>query len=110
MKTIIITAAIFAAVLSPPAIAHADDASYQQYLLNHGYGGGIGPALPGAVATIPGAFVDWGRTYSDGHMLCDRLHSGATVTDLAHQYSWSQYFPLIIDAAQHELCPDTLGR
>lgn len=113
MKHIAIAAAISAAVLVVPGTAHADDASYQQYLISHGYGGSIGPAVGpgGPMVPLPGGmFVDWGRTYSDGHMLCDRLHSGASRADLAREYSWSPYFPLIIDAAQHELCPDTLGK
>jgi hypothetical protein len=103
--------ALAAAAVFAAAPAHADDASYRQYLLDHGYGGGVGPAIPGGpMISAPGLFVDWGKTLADGHMLCDRLHSGATYSDLERQYGSSPYFHPVVDAAQAELCPDTLGR
>jgi hypothetical protein len=54
-------AGLTAAVVAVPVPAHADDASYQNYLLQHGYGGAIGPAVGpnGPKVSMPGLFVDW---------------------------------------------------
>jgi hypothetical protein len=105
-------AGLTVAVVAVPVPAHAEDASYQSYLLQHGYGGGVGPAVGpnGPKVTVPGLFVDWPKTIADGHMLCDRLHSGATYQDLEAQYGTMPYWHPIIDAAQQELCPDTPTR
>ena len=112
MKSMLIAAAVAAAAVTLAAPAHADDASYQQYLLDHGYGGAVGPAVGpnGPKVGVPGLFVDWPRTFADGHMLCDKLHAGVPYGDLQLQYGSSPYFHPVIDAAQAELCPDTLGR
>jgi hypothetical protein len=100
-----------AAMLLGCGVAHADDTSYQNYLLQHGYGGSVGPAWPGAPTVgAPGLFVQWPKTFADGHMLCDRLHSGASYKDLEAQYGAMPMWHPIIDAAQQELCPDTLRR
>lgn len=90
--------------------AYADDASYQQYLLDHGYGGGVGPAVGpnGPKVSVPGMFVDWPKTIADGHMLCDRLRSGSSYAQLEGEFGHLPYWHPIIDAAQSELCPDTL--
>jgi hypothetical protein len=103
-----VVAGLATATVTVPA--HADDASYQDYLLQHGYGGAVGPAVSpnGPKVGVPGLFVDWPRTFADGHMLCDRLHSGATYHDLEAQYGAMPNWHPIVDAAQHELCPDTL--
>jgi hypothetical protein len=101
-----------AAMLLGCGVAHADDTSYQDYLVQHGYGATVGP-LPGPngpKVTVPGMWVDWPKAIADGHMLCDRMHSGSSYKDLDAQYGAMPYWHPISDAAQQELCPDTLRR
>jgi len=112
MKYIIAAIAAALVGLFGAGTAHADDASYQQYLIDHGYGGSIGPAVGpnGPKITIPGAFVDWPATISYGHLVCDELHGGATLGDIQAKYpAWRPGdLRQVYNAAQSELCPDTL--
>jgi hypothetical protein len=102
--------AALAIMFTTGGLAHADEAGYQQYLTDHGYGGGftVFPGVP--VVGAPGMNVNWGKTFADGYILCDSLHAGATFSDLERQYGRLPYFHPVVEAAQHALCPDTLGR
>lgn len=93
-------AAVFAAGLTvgPPG-AHADDTSYLRYLTEHGYTAQYadGEPIPAVSARVL------------GHMICENLHTGRSVAQqLPHYPAWPQ-FGLMAEAAQHELCPDTLS-
>jgi Protein of unknown function (DUF732) len=87
---------VVAASLVPLAIgasgnAHADEQSYLAAL---------GPQLLPATSLL-----------AIGRMACDKLHyEGATPESLPMSWGligWTT--PQMVDAAQHELCPDTLG-
>lgn len=97
-RRISVAVAAAAVVLLGAAPAHADDAGYLQYLNSHGYTAqyaGGEPIPPVSARTL-------------GHMICENLHTSRTVEQLTPHYpSWPQ-FPLMAEAAQHELCPDTL--
>ncbi len=74
--------------------AHADANSYLAYLQSHG----INTALNSPAKNLQAGFY-----------ACDALHAGQT----PDQVAGSQPFNFVdvrgvIDAAQHELCPDTL--
>lgn len=77
------------------APAHADDGSYLRYLKDHGYTGQYAdgqPIAPGSATAL-------------GHMICENLHVGRSVERQAPNYlEWPQ-FPLMADAAEHEICP-----
>lgn len=95
-----------APLLAVPAPAHADDASYLAALDAHGV---FRSGTPGA-------------RLSAGNKFCAELRSGATPDQIAAQYRSLPTFGApsmiddlrgslhpVIDIAQHELCPDTLG-
>lgn len=87
--------AIAAAALLSAAPAYADDAGFVRYLNEHGYTAAYAGGDP-----IPAPSVR-----ALGHMICENLHIGRSVEDQQPNYpAWPQ-FPLIADAAQHELCP-----
>jgi len=75
-------------VLAGPA--HADDTSYLER---------VGPGPYGAPAQL-----------GLGRYVCDQLHGGTPVEAVHGPTPWTPTSPEVIDAAQHELCPDTLGR
>lgn len=71
-------------------MAHADDASYLAALNTAGV-----PMIHGNQGAITG-----------GHTICDQLRSNGSVSvPFGMMSPWRNQ---IIDAAQHELCPDTL--
>ncbi len=76
------------------AEAHADANSYLAYLADH---------------HVNTALNSQSRNLQAGFFACDALHAGQTPDQVAN----SQPFNFVdvrgvIDAAQHELCPDTL--
>jgi Protein of unknown function (DUF732) len=89
------TAFIASAALAIAAPAHADGDSYIRYLNDHGI---FVPGINDAVRISRGAKV------------CTDLHNGMTPQQEIDANP-IVYFDLrgVIDAAQHELCPDTLG-
>lgn len=94
MRTVIVSAAaacaaIFIATASP---AQCDANSYLAYLASHG--------------TRVMAFDDATRV-SYGLHACEMLHAGMTADQVGSSVSPSDARG-IVDAAQHELCPDTL--
>lgn len=86
-----ITVSIGAVVAAP---AHADGASYIQYLNDHNI-------------FVPG--INDAVRISRGSQVCVSLHNGMTPQQIIDANP-IVYFDLrgVIDAAQHELCPDTL--
>lgn len=88
-----------AAMLAFSAAAHADDNSFMRYLSDHGYTGQYAGGEP-----IPPA-----STRVLGHMMCENLHVGRGVDQQQPNYPQWPQFPLMLEAAQHELCPDTLN-
>jgi hypothetical protein len=82
-----VSAALIAAVP-----AHADANSYLAYLASHGsYAGGQAKAL------------------NAGFYVCDSLHAGQTPDQiLSGVHLTMMDVRGVIDAAQHELCPDTM--
>lgn len=88
-KLVVATLAISIAAAAP---THADDQSFQDYLgRNHI---GTGPV------TSPIAL---------GNFICVQIRGGMSPIN-ATQMTWGPGLdmPGIVDAAQHELCPDTL--
>jgi hypothetical protein len=81
-----------AAFLLVAPTAHADDTSYLAYLSSHGT---FFPALSDSV-----------RIYA-GQQVCGMLHQGQTPEQIASAPGPTDHRG-IVDAAQHELCPDTL--
>lgn len=80
---------------SAPAIikeAHADANSYMAYLADHGtYAGGQAKAL------------------NAGFYACNALHAGQTPDQILSGVHFTMMDVRgVIEAAQHELCPDTL--
>jgi hypothetical protein len=89
LVTMLITA------LAVGAPAHADGDSYIRYLNDHG-------------TFVPG--INDAIRISRGVKVCTDLHNGMTPQQEIDANP-IVYFDLrgVIDAAQHELCPDTLG-
>ena len=44
-----------------------------------------------------------------GHAICDLLHGGTPIESIQYTGYTGLFRDQIVDAAQHELCPDTLG-
>lgn len=84
-------------LLGTVGVAHADDQSYLDYLFAHGFTYHHG-AYAAPVTIEWGHFVcDKARQYGDPRAGIDQYSNAFILTDV------------MIDAAQHELCPDTLG-
>ena len=90
------TVLTFPAALAMAAPAHADGDSYIRYLNDHG-------------TFVPG--INDAVRISRGSQVCTSLHNGMTPQQIIDANP-IVYFDLrgVIDAAQHELCPDTLGK
>jgi hypothetical protein len=86
-----LSAGISAALIAA-APAHSDANSYLAYLANHGtFAGGQAKAL------------------NAGFYACDALHAGQTPDQILSGVHFTMMDVRgVIDAAQHELCPDTL--
>lgn len=85
------TAIAVVAIGAAPA-SHADEQSYIDYINTHG--GSMAPR-------------DW--LITDGHLACDRLHAGRSIEAIRAEAAPAAWLPPVwIEAAQHELCPDTL--
>lgn len=90
-------AAAIVTAIAVAAPAHADDASYLEYLRSHGQN---------VSAYVP-ANTDW---VTAGHFACARLRDGETPAQAANHspHPFRENGPLVVEAAQHELCPDQL--
>ena len=95
MKKLLIGLVPVVAVLSA-APTYADAGSYQQYLRDHQINTGI-------MAMTPGSEMEFGLN------VCNYLRAGMTV-DQVIPMGWNTMAdnPAMIQAAQRELCPDTL--
>jgi hypothetical protein len=89
-------AAAASVVLAAPV--HADADTYLAYLS----GKGVNPIW----TMTPGNLV------SEGLRMCERMRAGMTPQDAAGSLGIfaGTLGAAMVDAAQHELCPDTLGR
>jgi hypothetical protein len=88
----LVTALIAFAMHSPTS--HADAQSYLAYLQSHGTNTSLWPDT---------------RKVDAGERLCSMLHSGMTPDQIIGSAGLHVVdAPGILDAAQHELCPDTL--
>ena len=93
MKHTTLAALCMAVSLALAAPAHADDQSFLAYFQAHG------PATPYAPAKL----------ITGGHMICTNLHNGADPMEgVGAPWFLAGFGPAIVDAAQHELCPETL--
>jgi Protein of unknown function (DUF732) len=98
IKLSTIGAAVAVAALLSSASAHADPNSYVDYLRSHGQ-------------LVPGGFE--GTTLAFGNMMCSQLRNGIPHDQVLAGFQGGIGMkvgdPAIgMDAAQHELCPDTL--
>jgi poly(3-hydroxybutyrate) depolymerase len=96
-RLIAVVSAAVAAALMVAAPAQADDQSYLNYLEAHGQSTTAFPYSPGKFVMV-------------GHMICTNLHSGADPLAGASPIDRATWGPIGVEAAQHELCPDTLPR
>jgi hypothetical protein len=86
-----IFAAVAAAVVMAPA-AHADGNQYLADLAAHG-----------------APMVSQGNALEQGLRVCDALRSGVTPEQTFGNFGFfTGYAPVIVDLAQHDLCPETL--
>jgi len=91
MKQVLIATVVAAfSALALAAPAQADEQSYLDYLRDHHY--------------ATGNFWLWNpQTQIDtGYKYCGMIRSGTPASSF-------RLDPLMVEAAQHELCPDTLG-
>lgn len=93
LSTVVGVTALSSLAVAGPVLA--DDASFLGYLNTHGF--------------TPGAPADWmpDINVKNGHHLCGQLRAGFPLEDL--RASMSPRYTVMIEAAQHEICPDTLG-
>jgi hypothetical protein len=95
VATLIAAASATAAIGSAAPNAHADDQSYLNYLQAHG-------TNTSQFGYGPGQFV------MVGHMICTNIKAGADPLAGASPIDRAILDPVAVEAAQHELCPDTL--
>ncbi|MBS9534671.1 DUF732 domain-containing protein [Mycobacterium sp. M1] len=88
-----------ATLISVAAPAQADDASFLKYLDTHGFKYQNQPGL-----TTPAGAVQFGG------IICQNLRRGRPAKDRFGTKIASGISQTLIDAAQHELCPDTLTK
>ena len=84
-----------AAALLSSASANADDDSYLTYLRNHGQA--VGPRTETTWLAL-------------GNVVCNELRVLTPRDQIAKNYTGGPDAQIAIDAAQRELCPETLGR
>jgi Protein of unknown function (DUF732) len=95
MKVIAGLGAAAAAALIAAPTAHADANSYLAYLSAHG--------------VQPNYFTNESNLVSGGLQACSKLHAGMSPEQAANMGILTGALGApIVDAAQHELCPDTL--
>jgi hypothetical protein len=80
--------------------AHADEQGFLNELRSNGF-----PGLSFAGQQMPD-----GAVVAQGYMACNRLHLGESPDQLLAQLSPNDagIGRMLVDAAQHNLCPDTL--
>jgi hypothetical protein len=95
IRTIAVAAGLVVAGIGLAAPAFADDQSFLGYLQAHGQ-----PTTSGVMG--PGQFI------MAGHMICGNIAGGADPLQGFSVLDRGMMGPSIVDAAQHELCPNTL--
>lgn len=107
-QSIAVSGAAVAAALMVASPVHADDQSYYNYLRSHG-------------VPLIYPWSDEPRMIYEGNRVCEGLHNGISRDALLHTFdydtfrrppSWApqvKVSDVVIDAAQNELCHDTLG-
>jgi hypothetical protein len=89
-------AAVAVATIMSAASAQADDQSYLNYLMSQGFQYHVNVETPA-------------RAISMGEGICTSLRfNGDPISRIDHKISESVN-DVMVDAAQHELCPDTLN-
>jgi len=81
------------------APAHADDKSYLSYLESHGFKYSNSPGL-----TTPSGAVKFGE------IICQNLRRGRPARDRFDKKIADGISKVVVDAAQNEMCPETLVR
>ena len=95
IRLIALVSAAFVGALTVAAPAHADDQSFLNYLETHGQTTTAWPFNPGKLVVF-------------GQMICTNIRSGADPLPEATAIDRSTWLPITVEAAKHELCPDTL--
>jgi Protein of unknown function (DUF732) len=86
--------AVMSAAVVVAAPAHADGNQYLADLAAHG---------------VP--MVSQGNALDQGLKVCDALRAGVTPQQTFGNFGvFTGFAPVIVDLAQHDLCPETLGR
>ncbi|HET9875589.1 MAG TPA: DUF732 domain-containing protein [Mycobacterium sp.] len=93
-----VTALISGTLVSAAAPAQADDNSYISYLDEHGF-----KYQSHAGATTPSGAIHFGE------IICQNIRRGRAPRDRFDRTLANGINQVMIDAAQHELCPDTLA-
>lgn len=88
-----VAASVAAVALVTAGPSRADSDSYLQYLRDHGQ-----TVLP---------FME-GSWLTSGRMVCSELKEGLPREEILRQFTFGSDGNVGIDAAQHELCPETL--
>jgi hypothetical protein len=88
-------AACAGALIANASPAHADDQSFLNYLQAHGQSTTAWPMSPAQFVIL-------------GHGICTNLRAGADPLAGANPMERVTGGPISVEAAQHELCPDTL--
>lgn len=91
MKKVIAALGLSATALVSAPSSHADTQGYLSYLSDRG-----------VVSFSPSNLV------LAGNMSCEKLHAGQSPADAANNPMALMWGAVIVEAAQHELCPDTL--
>ncbi|MEO8815513.1 MAG: DUF732 domain-containing protein [Mycobacterium sp.] len=100
MRRLAVMALISGAMLPAAAApAWADDKSYLSYLDSHGF-----KYQSQAGATTPSGALRFGQ------LICQNLQRGRAARDRFDSKLAGGINQVMIDAAQHELCPDTLAK
>lgn len=94
--TLAAVVAALAVAATPPAPAHADDQGFLDYLESHGF------QYTPSVDT-PAKAVQFGRN------ICASLHLGGSAGPQTTWKTAGSATGILLDAAQQQLCPDTLG-
>ncbi|QZA09624.1 DUF732 domain-containing protein [Mycolicibacter heraklionensis] len=88
--------AVMGLLFGAAGMAQADEQSYMDYLFAHGFTYHRG-------ADAAPVTIEW------GHWVCDKIHRAGNPRDGLILLDNLPLTDVMIEGAQHELCPDTLG-
>lgn len=97
MRRLVVMALIPGTLMLGAAPAHADDKSYLSYLESHGFKYQNSPGL-----TTPTGAVKFGE------IICQNLRRGRPARDRFDKKIADGISKVVVDAAQNEMCPETL--